>query len=232
MEPMREASLDLLVDLAQPVPDDAALDYATGAGMAGFSVAPEVETVEAVDELPEMLEEGQRLALELGLVNVAFSLVDLHALPYRDGAFTLILCQDALHLLPDPARALAEMQRVLSSDGRVVLLEPVVDEATDEDFNELARLREPAHRRYYRGDELAAIVADAGLAVKRHDQLRRTIDLDYWLQAAAVPLPKANLVRGRFKSLPVDVQASMDVAFSDRSVSFSYDVAGLRLERA
>ena len=60
---------------------------------------------------------------------------------------------------------------------------------------------------------------------------RRTIDLDYWLQAAAVPAPKAELIRGRFKALPVDVQASLDVAFSDRLVSFSYDVTGLRLER-
>ena len=61
--------------------------------------------------------------------------------------------------------------------------------------------------------------------------MRRTIDLDYWLQAAAVPPPKAALIRDRFKELPVEVQTGMDVAFSDRSVSFSYDVAGLRLER-
>jgi hypothetical protein len=47
-----------------------------------------------------------------------------------------------------------------------------------------------------------------------------------------VPPPKANLIRGRFKALPVEVQASLDVAFSDRLVSFSIDVAGLRLERA
>ena len=72
----------------------------------------------------------------------------------------------------------------------------------------------------------------AGLTVRQRGSLRRTIDLDYWLQAAAVPPPKADLIRGRFKVLPVEVQARMDVAFSDRIVSFSYDVAGLRLERA
>jgi hypothetical protein len=32
--------------------------------------------------------------------------------------------------------------------------------------------------------------------------------------------------------MPVEVQMRLDVAFSDRSVSFSYDVVGLRLERA
>ena len=30
----------------------------------------------------------------------------------------------------------------------------------------------------------------------------------------------------------MDVQARLDVAFGDRLVSFSYDVLGLRLERA
>ncbi len=109
MEEMREASLELLVDLARPTSHDTVLDYAAGAGMAGFAVAPDVMAVEAADELPDMLEEGERLAAELGLVNVAFSLVDLHALPYKDGAFTLIVCRNAFHLLPEPATALAEL---------------------------------------------------------------------------------------------------------------------------
>jgi hypothetical protein len=126
---------------------------------------------------------------------------------------------------------LVEMQRVLSAGGRIVILDAVVDEVTDRAFNEVARLREPAHRRHQRADELEAVVRRAGLAVRRRGALRRTVDLDYWLQAAAVPSAKAELIRDRFKALPVDVQAGMDVAFADRLVSFSYDVVGLRLER-
>ena len=105
MEQMRDASLELLVDLARPTSHDTVLDYAAGAGMAGFAVAPDVASVEAADELPGTLGEGRRLAEELGLVNVAFTLVDLYALPYSDGAFTLVVCRDAFHLLPDPATA-------------------------------------------------------------------------------------------------------------------------------
>jgi SAM-dependent methyltransferase len=228
---MRDASLDLLVELARPTSHDTVLDYATGAGMAGFTVAPDVASVEAADEQPDMLEEGKRLGAELGLVNVAFTLVDLYALPYKDGAFSLIVCRGALHLLPDPATALAELQRVLSPGGRVVILDAVVADVTDRPFNEIARLREPAHRRHYRQDELEALVERAGFEVRGRGSVRSTIDLDYWLQAASVPPPKASLIRGRFKALPVEVQAHLDVAFSDRLVSFSYDVAGLRLER-
>jgi SAM-dependent methyltransferase len=232
VEEMREASLDLLVDLAHPAAADAVLDYAAGAGMAGFAVAPDVATVEAADELPDLLHEGERLARELGLVNVAFTLVDLYALPYRDGAFGLVVCRNAFHLLPEPIAALGEMRRVLAPQGRVVVLDPVVDVTTDKALNELARLREPAHRRHYRGDELVDLVQRAGFAVSERGELRRTIDLDYWLQAAAVPPAKAELIRGRFKALPVEVQAGMDVAFSDKAVSFSYDIIGLRLEVA
>lgn len=232
MEEMREASLDLLVGLARPVAVDAVLDYAAGAGMAGFAVAPDVATVEAADELPDLLHEGERLAAELGLVNVAFTLVDLYALPYRDGAFDLIVCRNAFHLLPEPITALGEMRRVLAPQGRVVVLDPVVDDATDKALNELARLREPAHRRHYRSDELDGLARRAGFGVRERGEVRRTIDLDYWLQAAAVPPAKAELIRGRIKALPVEVQMDMDVVFSDKAVSFSYDIVGLRLESA
>jgi SAM-dependent methyltransferase len=229
---MRDASLELLVDLARPTSHDMVLDYASGAGIAGFAVAADVHTVEAADELPDMLDEGGRLAAELALTNVEFTLVDLYALPHADGAVTLVLCRNAFHLLPEPGGALAEMLRVTSAGGRVVIVDPVVDDVTDKWFNDLARLREPAHRRHYRPEQIDDIAAGAGLRVTRRGSARRTIDLDYWLQAAAVPAAKAALIRGRLQELPVDVQMRMDIAFSDRSVSFSYDVVGLRLERA
>ena len=232
MEEMRDASLDLLVELARPTSHDSVLDYAAGAGIAGFAVAPDVRTVEAADELPDMLDEGKRLAGELGLVNVAFSLVDLYALPYDTDAFSLVVCRNAFHLLPEPVAALAELLRVTSSGGRIVLVDAVVDELTDKAFNDIARLREPAHRRHYLEEQFDELVGQAGLKVTQRGRLRRTMDLDYWLQAAAVPAAKAGLIRGRFKELPVDVQARLDVAFADRIVAFSYDIVGLRLERA
>jgi SAM-dependent methyltransferase len=232
VEELRDASLQLLTELAQPVSHDTVLDYASGAGMAGFTVAPDVRSVEAADELPDLLEEGGRLAAELGLVNVAFTLVDLYALPYQAGSFSLIVCLDALHLLPEPVAALAELSRVMSASGRLVLVDPVVDAVTDKAFNDIARLREPAHRRHYLADEMEALATRAGLCVRERGTLRRTIDLDYWLQAAAVPAAKAQLIRNRIQELPVETQASLDVVFADRLVSFSYDVLGLRLEHA
>jgi len=231
VDELRDSSLELLVQLAAPTSHDAVLDYACGAGIAGFAVAPDVRSVEAADELADMLDEGRRLAEELGLVNVAFTLADLYTLPYPDDSFTLVLIRNAFHLLPRPAAALTELSRVTSVGGRIVVLDPVVDEVTDKSLNDIARLREPAHRRHYSRDELEGFTGEAGLKVTARGEVRRTLDLDYWLQAAAVPPAKADLIRDRFKGLPVEVQARLDVAFSDRLVSFSHDVIGLRLER-
>ncbi len=228
---MRDPSLDLLVELAGPTSHDTVLDYAAGAGFAGFAVAPDVRSVEAADEQPDMLEEGRRLAGELGLVNVAFTLADLYALPFKDGAFSLSLCHNAFHLLPEPAAALTELLRVTSAGGRIVVLDAVVDDVSDRALNDIARLREPAHRRHYTRDELAGLASQAGLRVRAEGEVRRTLDLDYWLQAASVPPPKADLIRDRFQALPVEVQGQLDVAFGDRLVSFSMDTVGLRLER-
>ena len=49
---------------------------------------------------------------------------DFEALPFADGAFDRALCLNALHHVPSPARALAEMARVLTPGGRLVLVEP------------------------------------------------------------------------------------------------------------
>src|SRR5665647_2585277 len=129
VEEFRDASLGLLSELAQPTSHDTVLDYASGAGIAGFDLAPDVRAVEAADELPDMLEEGRRLAGELGLVNVAFTLVDLYALPYKDGSFSLVACHNAFHLLPEPVTALGELLRVTSPGGRLVIVDPAVDQA-------------------------------------------------------------------------------------------------------
>jgi len=45
-------------------------------------------------------------------------------LPYADARFDLVCCSWVLEHLPDPARALAEVARVLTSGGRFVFLTP------------------------------------------------------------------------------------------------------------
>jgi len=133
--------------------------------------------------------------------NISFGLADLYTLPFEDGAFSLVVCRGAFHRLPEPVAALREMARVLSRGGRIVIVDTVVDEVTDTPLNDLARLREPSHRRLYRPEELGRFAARAGLAVTEQQMERRTIDLGYWLQAADVSTEKGDMIRSRFLTL-------------------------------
>jgi SAM-dependent methyltransferase len=232
VEGFRDASTDLLLDLARPSRHDVVLDYACGVGMAALALASVVKQVQAIDELADSLDEGRRLAAELDPGAVDFLLFELSALPFADGAFSLVVCQDALHRLPAPAAALAEMARVTSPGGRIVVLDLVVDGVTDDALNELARLRDPGHRGYRTANRLAALAEEAGLGIAEQRLERRTVDLEYWLQAAAVPAQTADLVRLRLREMTPAVQERLDLAFADDLVSFSFDVLGLRLERA
>ncbi len=77
-----------------------------------------------VELSPEMLAVARRRAAELGLT-VDLREGDAAQLPYADASFDTVLCALALCSIPDPARALAEMHRVLVPGGRLLLLDHV-----------------------------------------------------------------------------------------------------------
>lgn len=45
---------------------------------------------------------------------------DICALPFPDGSFDVVLCQQSLQFIPDKAAALREMRRVLADNGKLV----------------------------------------------------------------------------------------------------------------
>lgn len=45
-------------------------------------------------------------------------------LPFRDAAFSTVLCSQALHLVDDPVATVGEMARVLAPDGRAIVTIP------------------------------------------------------------------------------------------------------------
>ena len=59
-----------------------------------------------------------------GQTGIGLVTADVEALPFRSGVFDRALCLNALHHVPHPAAALREIARVLTDDGRLVLVEP------------------------------------------------------------------------------------------------------------
>ncbi len=232
MEHYADLSVVPLLELAAPQLADVALDYGCGAGQVAFAFAPLVGRVDAVDRDPDTLAEAERLGAEQGLTNVAFAAADLLGLPAADGSYNLVLARNALHTLQEPERALAEMRRVARPDGRIVLCEAVADNANDRYLNELARLREPAHWRYHPAVEYQAMFKAAGLQEVKSQRPRRTVDLDSWARAGTGSEDSMTLIRSRLSNYPVLAQLALDVGYSDRAVSFAYDVLVVLLAAA
>ena len=50
---------------------------------------------------------------------------DLTSLPFEDGSFDLVLCSHVLEHVPDDARAVSELTRVVAEDGHLLLMHPI-----------------------------------------------------------------------------------------------------------
>ena len=157
-----------MVALAAPEPEWIALDIATGTGHTAFALAGHVRMVVGTDLTPEMLREAKTLRAAKRIANVAFTLADVHGLPFPSAAFQLITCRRAAHHFSQIQRALAEMGRVLRAGGRLVIDDRSVpeDEFVDACMNELDRYHDGSHVRQYRASEWRDLLETHGFAVE------------------------------------------------------------------
>jgi SAM-dependent methyltransferase len=72
-----------------------------------------------LDNSAAMLE---RAARDNSCARAVYMRADALSLPFSDGAFDVVCCFAALHLVPDPVGVLNEMVRVLSPGGRIAVM--------------------------------------------------------------------------------------------------------------
>lgn len=100
------------------VKDKTVLELATGTGLIAKNLVHEARLIEASDASPEMIAEAKR---GVSSAKLHFSVQNLFALPYADGAFDVVIAANFLHVISQPEAALAEMRRVLKSDGVLIV---------------------------------------------------------------------------------------------------------------
>ncbi len=98
------------------------LEVATGTGLVALKIASTADQVHAIDISPQMIDEAKKKVEETGIDNVAFSVEDAYALPFGDGMFDTVVCNNALHNMKHPEDALSEIRRVLKPDGRFIAI--------------------------------------------------------------------------------------------------------------
>jgi ubiquinone/menaquinone biosynthesis C-methylase UbiE len=97
--------------------DSKVLEFGCGSGATAIYHAPHVEYVVATDISDKMIEAAQRKALEAGVKNISFQQGTLDSLKLKNESFDAVLGLNVLHLLDDADGAIANVHRLLKSDG-------------------------------------------------------------------------------------------------------------------
>jgi ubiquinone/menaquinone biosynthesis C-methylase UbiE len=142
---------------------DRLLDVGCGSGAAVRAAASSVDRVVGVDLSEGMIARARELAG--ATANVEFSVADAEALPFEDATFTALLCTTSFHHYPNPERAVAEMARVLTPGGRIVIADMVSDRLIMRAVDQMLRRTQRSHVGCQRSNGLASLLTGAGLAV-------------------------------------------------------------------
>ena len=114
------AAYEKLYELIRPVVKArTVLELAAGTGLIAKNIVRAASHIEVTDASEEMIAEAKRNNRSAKL---HFSVRDMFCLPYADKSFDVVIVSNALHIVPQPEKALAEIRRVLKDDG--VLIAP------------------------------------------------------------------------------------------------------------
>lgn len=178
----RRAKLDFdwvvsqLIDAAEPVAGERALDVATGSGFLARQLALRVGAtgaVTGVDESEEAVEGARLGAQTAGLtLRTSWQVAPPDALGVADESFDLITCAAVFHRLPAEG-FLREAHRALKPGGRLVLLDELKAPVGPlwfwiialRGYDRIVRREPPAPgEQFYLAEEIVAMLEDAGFS--------------------------------------------------------------------
>ena len=119
----RAAEAEILAHMVSAKTSDGAVDLACGTGALAMAFAPRVRWICGLDLTPAMIAVAERAAHDAQVRNVTFAIGNAQQIPFPDGSLDLALSSYALHHVPDSARVIGEMARVLKRGGRVGMID-------------------------------------------------------------------------------------------------------------
>ena len=174
-----QAAYEEMYKLIRPVVKaKTVLELATGTGLIAKHIVNTAAHIEATDASAEMIAEAKR---DNQSAKLHFSVQDMFRLPYADKSFDVVIVSNALHIVPQPEKALAEIHRVLRDDG--VLIAPTFTHAENSFFGNskaffLKLAGFPLYSRWT-SEEYLCFLQQNGWTVRKSDVLKASFPLTY-----------------------------------------------------
>ena len=112
------AAYEKMYELIRPVVKaKTVLELATGTGLIAKNIVNAAAHIEATDASAEMIAEAKR---DNRSAKLHFSVQNMFCLPYAEESFDVVIVSNALHIVPQPEKALQEIKRVLKDDGTLI----------------------------------------------------------------------------------------------------------------
>lgn len=98
---------------------DEVLECACGTGAISIYIAPKCKKLTATDFSDGMLKQATKKCCHFN--TVTFQKADITHLDFADASFDKVVAGNVIHLLPEPEKALAELQRVTKPGGTIII---------------------------------------------------------------------------------------------------------------
>ena len=173
------AAYEQMYELLRPVVrHKTVLELATGTGLIAKNIVRSADHIEATDASQEMIEQAKQGVKSTKLY---FSVQDMFHLPYADESFDVVIVANALHIVPEPEKALPEIRRVLKDDG--VLVAPTFTHADNAFFGKVKAFFMklagfPLHSKWTSADYLS-FLRENGWTVRKSTVLKTSFPLTY-----------------------------------------------------
>ena len=173
------AAYEMMYEMIRPVVrHKTVLELATGTGLIAKHIVNAAALVEATDASAEMIAEAKR---DNHSAKLHFSAQDMFRLPYANQSFDVVIVSNALHIVPQPEKALAEIRRVLKDDG--VLIAPTFTHAGNSFSGKvraffMKRVGFPLHSKWTSAEYLC-FLRQNGWTVRKSAVLKASFPLTY-----------------------------------------------------
>jgi ubiquinone/menaquinone biosynthesis C-methylase UbiE len=230
----QERGLAGLVAISGAGATDRVLDVACGPGFLTMAFAKRCAEVVGFDATDAFVELARAEAARRELANIHFQHGDAEQLPFADASFEVVSCRAAFHHFSQPTRVLAEMVRVSTPAGRIVVADLLGNEdATKAGFHDrIEQLCDPTHVRALPASEFGRMFVEAGLRIVSQPCSTIEYDVEEWISHGAPADDVRRKILSLMESCLEDDRAGLRVRREDGRLRFSHYGMAFVLQRA